>query len=244
MTRRNFVRRGLLWVSASSLLPRVARAAIALQSHATVSAAGATPATTAAIDTSSANFLVIGATDYNHDSGIDTITDSLDGFSTTTGNTWALAKDQSTGSVNCAIWYSANPVVGASHQFRCVGNYPGFFVAAFSGVATSGPLDQANGNGVVGVTIQSGSVTPSTANQLIVSLVAINVAEANFSIDWGFTTTDSGGLYGAMAYLVQGTAAAINPAWTLPASSSCQAAIATFKAAGATTATTVHRVIG
>jgi len=74
-------------------------------------------------------------------------------------------------------------------------------------------------------TLQPGSLTPLSNNKLLLTFVSCDSCTAtSFSVNSGFSiidqvprdaTQNGGHVGGAWAYLVQGTAAAINPTWTI-----------------------------
>jgi hypothetical protein len=95
------------------------------------------------------------------------------------------------------------------------------FFAAFSGVKQTSPFDQINGSNGFASTLQPGSITPTENNELVVALLGINSSGTPMSINSGFTETNTeinfgaGDHYGGcMAYIIQTTAAAVNPTWT------------------------------
>lgn len=150
-----------------------------------------------------------------------------------------------------AIYYCQSPTTNSSHTFTCNGTlaYPGIDIAAFSG-STASPADQSNGSGKTtnGTTFQPGTITPGFANELVVGFCCPETSGA-VSIDGGFTITDqnsftAGTMFGAaLAYLIQTTAAAANPTWTVSSATADWAgAIASFKAAagGGSTPTRVY----
>ena len=180
--------------------------------------------TSPAVDTTGADLLVAvlsaGAT--------------LSAPSDSKGNTWTKLNTY-TGSFSSelAIYYVAAPTVGSGHTFTANGSTPGLCVAAFSGAATSGPFDEQNGQ-VEGASPRStGSVTPTENDELVVA--GAGGLYSGGSIGAGFTVAQDvnigpGANFGsALAYLIQTTAAGVNPAWT--SANDCSAAIATFKAA-------------
>lgn len=187
--------------------------------------------TTGSIDTTGATLLVIciavdgGATP--------TISDSK-------SNTWT-ALTASTQTVKTILYYVANPTVGTGHTFSNTGafNFCSLFVQSFSGVTTTSPFDQQNGStGTGSATLVVGSVTPSENNEVVVVGLGFNESGTPISINGGFTETSeqnfgSGNNYGgAMAYLIQTTAAAAAPTWTRGANVGAMASrSATFKAA-------------
>jgi hypothetical protein len=187
--------------------------------------------TTGAIDTTGANLLVVSVSQYNG-TGAGTLSDSK-------SNTWTplTAKVGPSEAYN-RLFYCASPVVGSGHTFtsNSTGLFGAIAVQAWSG-ANASPFDVQNGaTAGSGLTIQPGSVTPSQNNSLIIASVdpAGNAMSA-YLIDNGFTITDSvnsgPGVEGlAMAYLLQSTAAAMNPNWSWTGSSNDIAAtIAVFK---------------
>jgi RHS repeat-associated protein len=156
------------------------------------------------------------------------------------GNTWTpLTASTVTGTVTERLYYVANPTVGSGHTFSDTGtsNFASICVAAFSGVATSSPFDKENGATSSASTIQTGSVTPSLNQELLVSGLGWNVARTTYppTLDSSFTVSTSSNFlasnhYGcSIGYLVQSNAAAVNPTWSLGSAQSDAARIATFK---------------
>lgn len=191
-------------------------ATVVLSTHTAVS--GSAP-TTSAINTTGATLLVVG---QSYNGGYTPPTDSL-------GNTWSgLPNQAAIGGMS--IWYSSNPIVGASQTFTGAGASFGMCVMAFSGVLSANPLDQQNGS----TTAQPGSITPTQANELIVSYIGGGTDAGPYTIDSGMTITDQLPFVGAVqysqgcAYSVQTVATAINPTWTGWGNSATE--IASFKA--------------
>lgn len=178
-------------------------------------------------DTTGATLIVIvvGA------SGSQTPTDSK-------GNTWTRAVvSASFAGEAVSIWYCASPTTDSAQTFTInnVNSFAALAVYAFSGGA-GGILDKNNSgfiNPPPGTTVQPGSITPTTANQLIVTGVAFDTG-TTATVDSGFGTVTkvnrvSGQHYGLGAsFLVQNPAAAINPTWTTT-SGDDSASIASFK---------------
>ncbi len=139
------------------------------------------------------------------------------------GNTWAFAEVFN--HVSGGIYYVANPTVGAGHTFSAGGsgnNSYNFTVLAYSGAATSSPLDQKNNNYTNAATsLSTGSITPSQNGCLIVAGYASGTLNLTLSINDSFTLedTETGGYAGTecAADLIQTTAAAIDPTWTVTA---------------------------
>lgn len=151
------------------------------------------------------------------------------------GNTWILALTippvASGGNIQQFVYYAANPTVGTGHTVNsgCASDqYHSHEVAAYSGVATVSPLDQATshyaGSGPSALTEQPGSLTPSVDGCLVIT------TEGNFgssgtspsiSVSAGFTPIDLiTGIFASYvgsgtAYEVQGARVAVDPTWTL-----------------------------
>lgn len=140
-----------------------------------------------------------------------------------------------------SLFYAAGSLtVGSGHALTYDvspggGLYPALCWAAFSGAASS-PLDQENQNSGASTPLVTGSVTPSEDDELLVTGLGWD-QNATSSINSSFTkTTDAPynagtGLAASMAYLIQTSASAVNPAWSLSAGQNPVTAIATFKAA-------------
>jgi hypothetical protein len=187
--------------------------------------------TTAGLNTTGATLLVLSAAWVY--SGSATISDSK-------GNTWTPLTGQ-VASPQCQVqlFYVVNPTVGTGHTFTVSGTtiFPAVTVTAWTGQAAS-PVDQQNGNTATATTVATGSVTPSQSNELLIATTCHN-NQYTSSINSSFTISDDeNGMasfaYGnVMAYLVQGSASAVNPTFSGNGSSNTwAAAIATFKAAG------------
>ncbi len=185
------------------------------------------------IDTSGANLILISE---GHDTDLVQVqpTDNK-------SNTYFPRVQTGTASgLSLIIWECVNPTVGTGHTFSIsnTGKFPQIYVAAFSGAAAS-PFDQSNNSSDLDPTtnIQPGSVTPSEDNELIFT-GTMNLG-AGLSIDSGFTIVDSddfgpGNNYGGgIAYLIQTTATAENPTWSMTSYTinAKSAVIATYKAA-------------
>lgn len=190
--------------------------------------------TTGTCDTTGANLLAAMQT-YYAQATVGAITDSK-------GNSWSNLTAYA-GALNaCRISHSTPTVVGAGHTFSVSGsgNYPTLAVLAFSGAKASSPFDVENGAGGTSSSAQSGSITPSENGEVVIASIGWNTNGTPISsINGGFTlqhnqapvTTQCIG--GAAAYLIQTSAAAANPTWTLAITDPWEASIASFKAAAA-----------
>ncbi len=212
--------------------------AYALLAH-TVSGTNSGGTTSSGIDTSGADLLVV-ATAFYVASTPPTLSDSQGGGS----NTYTpLTLWNATGSSICSIriFYCQAPThVGTGHTFTLTepNSYASLAVLALSGSKTS-PFDQENGlpNG----SVQTGSVTPSEDNEILIAMVGDGTAgSASTGVNSSFTFLDrlansTGAYFGiATAYQIQTTATARNPTFSgQSATAACSAAIATFKQAAA-----------
>ncbi len=183
--------------------------------------------TSSAINTTGANLLIVGLSGENVAT---TISDSK-------GNSWSALTASTVDTEKAILYYSIPSSVGSGHTFTvtCTGCSASIFVLAVSGAATSNVFDQQNGAGAGGgSTIQTGSVTPSVNNELLVT-VLFPAAGIPVTINSGFTISDSvavsGGHHwgGSMAYKIQTTAGAENPTWSHTGATSMATRIATFK---------------
>jgi hypothetical protein len=188
--------------------------------------------TTSSVNTTGANFLVALVGWYS--GGPPTLSDSKSNLGWTGLNVYSPANDTN---VKIQIFYCPSATVGSGHTFKVSssGLQPSVAVLAFSGVDAS-PFDQQNGSNAsnFGTTIQTGSVTPTTDNQVVIACYDGYSGDVS-SIDSSFTLTDHGPYAGhsvafGIAYLIQTSATAVNPTFTLGASNVNAAAIATFKA--------------
>lgn len=196
--------------------------------------------TTTGIDTTGCDLLVVIVTRYSGSSA-PTLSDSK-------SNVWTALGETTQGSDGAVrMYYCQSPTVGAGHSFTVSGSstYSTVGFIGFSGSASS-PFDtgieSGASSGIFTTTLQPGSVTPSVNGALlVVAEMFNNSSSATVSIDSGFTEAFerapvSGQSYGtAMSYLVQLTAAAINPTVTISAPAGTEymgLRIASFKPAG------------
>jgi hypothetical protein len=185
--------------------------------------------TSGAYDTSGANFIVV-AVQWLTGGSAPTLADSK-------GNSWTPLTQYGTGPSWTRLFYAQNASCGAGHTFTLSATgfgYPTLVMAAFSGVNASA-FDVENGavNGGGGSTLQPGIVTPGVDNCLVVSSFCFNQGgDYGPGVDSGFSILDtlpSGGAPGSLACLVQTTAAAVNPTWTLSSGVQRVATIAVFR---------------
>lgn len=150
--------------------------------------------------------------------------------------TWTKLTTRSSGVLTrVATYYTYGSTVGTSHTFTAacnVGQYPSIVVIAIAN-AKSSPFDQQNGAATTGATsLATGAVVATEGGETI--FTGVSNTSAAPAINSGFTIQEtlaySGTFLGdAGAYLVQGTAASINPTWSNLTGSDAAAEIATFK---------------
>lgn len=185
--------------------------------------------TTGAIDTTGADLLIAVV---GQESGVADITPT-----DSKGNTWNALTEQVEGAGRGCMFWSRPTSVGSGHTFTAsqASSFPAIVVEAWSG-SVSSPFDQQNGahDSSAGATIQTGSVTPSEGNELIVA-GATGRGQNATSIDSSFTLRNTQASSGtndtaAIATLEQTSPASVNPTWTFSAAGGVKIAlIATFK---------------
>lgn len=216
-----------------------AKAAVAFVASANAGCSGSCTATTSGVDTTGSTLLVAVVIEYVANPATATVSDS-------NGNTWhhlTTIDDSANSGIEQVIWYAYDHggsalVVGPAHTFSVNGtSYPGINVQTFSGTQTSSdPFDVQNGNKSTPTsTIQPGSITPSANGELVFTGIETFVANTlTYTIDSGFSSPQTlfynGNLYIGTSYLVQSTAAAVNPTWTDTNTASHVTTIASFKA--------------
>jgi hypothetical protein len=190
--------------------------------------------TTDAIDTTGANLIVLARSRFNSPAISDSKT-----------NTWTgLTERTVSGHPELQIYYTVGSIsVGSGHTFTAAAAncFSGLAVAAFSGVDIYN--SQESGAGFTATTSsQPGSLTPSTDGCLLVCALSYDGTQTLSLATAGWTILnqmplDSGNAYGiALAYKIQGTAAAENPQWTWTGNQTGHTAMAVFApAAGAAT---------
>lgn len=193
---------------------------------------GASPTTTA-IDTTGADLLIIAAAHASWGS-VGTVSDSK-------SNTWTALTTRNSDAGSIRLLYCQNPTVGSGHTFTTTGTFSSIGAVGFSG-STSSPFDTGRESGAAvnaGTSVQPGSITPSVDGALIISVTSFaNEGVTSLTINSGFTEafelpTGAGQYYGvALSYLIQTTAAAVNPTITLSATGYGATELAAFKPGG------------
>jgi hypothetical protein len=201
--------------------------------------------TTAAMDTSGANLLVANAAWYSGvgaGNNVGVLTDNK-------SNVWTpLTRRTSTSQTDDQLFYVVNPIVGTGHTFDYTAStefiYPSLQVLACAGASPSATIDQQNGaTGTSIATLATGSITPTQNDELIIAGLQVDCGGVNqtlVDIDSGFvaalpTLYTAAYEGGCLAYLIQTTAATVNPTWNVFTSvnTSLAVSIASFKVVAA-----------
>jgi len=183
------------------------------------SAASTQPALT--LDTTGANLLIAHVCAAVN--GGPTISDSR-------GNTWTALTSENGTSEFMSSWYCVPSSVGTGHTITTASGssmFASLYVSAWSG-ASATPFDKQAG---ATLATRPGSITPAANGCLVISGLCSHTA-GTYAVDSGFTIaqqqtfvsgTNDGG---AQAYLIQTTAAALNPTWS--GGSTCSVNIVSF----------------
>jgi hypothetical protein len=197
--------------------------AIALISSAiTRSTNGGVSVTSDPINSTGANLLIAAVASYDPYTGI------VDSKS----NTWTPLILRGSAGGGCQLFWCVPTSVGTGHtisndtDFR----YPGLAFYAISGAHAS-PYEAESGAGGSG---SPGSLTPAQDGSLLFTACMSNAH--NPTVSGGFTAQGLGYSAGnaaaiAAAYLIQGTAAPVNPAWSWEYGGAIGTAMAVFKPA-------------
>ncbi len=197
-----------------------------------VSADGGNTAIVGAIDTSTADLLVVVC----RTSVTGTLADSK-------SNTWTSL----TFGTACRMFYCVPPgaKVGTGHTFTITdaGSFPSICACAFQGVNTASALDGTDVTALIaGATAQPGSITPAGGSGLFVTGTGLtSAASCTHSIDSGFTISDQNDFTGgasfgsAMAYKIKSDAVAENPTWTFAPAATGGLVMAAFLLGAAST---------
>jgi len=205
---------------------------IALVTSVSAVSPGITDATTAAVNTTGANLIVLMPAWTAGAGGGPSVSDSA-------GNVWTALTIYSTPNSDrrTVIYYKINPTVSATHTFTYTSvtgaTYPSIAMMAFSGAAGGYNLVQNGAGANVATTLATGSVAPSANNCVLVTGLSFEAASGVATINSGFTVAQSlanaGGAAVAVGYKAQTVAGAENPTWTSPATGGMAVTIAVFK---------------
>lgn len=168
------------------------------------------PSSSGSHDTTGATLIVVGTQHWNTNPGAPT---------DNKGNTYTALTHRGSAFAQQTIYYCVNPTVGAGHVFTqpSAGSSSNVSasVAWFGGTLTSGAFDVE-----AGASALTASITPSQNNSLIICVGAEYYSSTNpYTINAGFTAVQTFistniDIPACMAYLIQGTAAAVTPTWS------------------------------
>ncbi len=173
---------------------------------------------------------------------------TVTGVSDSNGNTFTQAAESlyAAGVQVISLWYKENAAGGSSNVVTAsTGSsaQTAMAILEFSGAATSSSLDQTNTTAnTTTTTPTTGNVTTANAGELYLG----GLIFSTFGVTPPITTTDEGGWTNIFndtgtggqsiawdaQYLIGGAGGTFAGTWTLDQSCICNAAIATFKAAG------------
>lgn len=188
---------------------------------------------------SAGNLVVVGVCNFGVDPGAADVSDNK-------GNTYTRINHQGPvdSGVNYQGIYYAKNVAGGSTFTVTVTNGDTLFIVEYAGADTTAPLDQtsigATGNNAAP---KAASITPTQDNELIVGVAWSNQDSDVWGTSASFTlrqneTDNNSWERGAIADLIQTTAAAVQASFTTSSSAAWGALSASFKAAAISTAQT------
>jgi hypothetical protein len=192
----------------------------------TVATPGVAGGTSAAIDTTGANLLILSVSFYA--GGTTTLSSVFDAKA----NTWLPLTLRNTATTGHRFYYAKNAIVGSGHTVHVsagVGIYPVIAFHAYAGADPTAPFDVENG------------ATATGGSSLATGWAGMN-ATSNPTVGAGLTQTVTQNpvagtcVAGGGGYLIQPTIAAINPTWSWTGTDHVAEAVAAFKpvaAAGA-----------
>jgi hypothetical protein len=173
--------------------------------------------TTDGVNTTGANFFVVGVAAYQTDP-------DLAHFSDNKSNTWFRLPRSSSNDLQSAIFYAYNATGGAGHTITIASGiqFPAVELLAFNAGTFGGdPFDVTKVTAFhTGTTNQAGSFTPNFNNELVVAFAATLASEGGTSCSSPFNSLVDSILFlapsvGAYdAYEIQTTATNRNPTWT------------------------------
>lgn len=192
-----------------------------------------TPATSAGVDTTGADFLVVMLGSF-FNSGPAAFTDSY-------SNTWLpLTTYSSSGTLSfLTMFYCVQPIVGPGHTITCTGGTQiNGVLAAFSGLLQTVDVFEAgtdSGASATTTPVQPGSVTPLNVGDLIITgLSGIGDSIGGVACDSGFTVVQQTTVdrwETALGYLIVADTSAVNPTWNDATGTFATANIAAFAVA-------------
>lgn len=208
---------------------------IGVVAHTIAKSTNSSSVNTSAIDTTSANLIVL-ALGWSSNTAENTISDSK-------SNSWTPLTLQDTTNANKLRFYYALPtgsLRGSSHTFSgssVASSFPVIAVLALYG-AQSLPFDVETGSGgsATAQTKATGSITPSGANEIVITVLGPDRLVSGVQVDSGITIADTTGSDGnsyavSLGFIIQTTVGSVNATWTWVTTAASAAVIAAFKGA-------------
>lgn len=210
------------------ILPRVVGTSpIAFIAGVETASINGTDVTSATINSTGANLLVAVVADY----GLGVAGNVTD----TKGNSWTPKTIYADGGnlSRVRLFWSKPSSVGSAHAALYTGTQPSIAFAAFSNTNAS-PFESEVGTSGTSVSPAGGSITPGANNGLIISafcgLSNLPITpDPTFTIIGSAIASSANNFSIGMAYLIQTTAGAVNPVWTVNSSNPWAATNAVFK---------------
>lgn len=153
------------------------------------------------------------------------------------GNTWTAVFNQTHSSGARGVLYTAeNITTGSAHVVSspAVGNSPSIYLAFFSGHRIAGMTDQSNYSTGTSASPQPGSVTPGEGNCLVLTMTSTfagtpaPTVNGSYTYDSYYCNQGGNHLGGGLGRIIQTSATATNPTWTLGNSAGHVTAILSF----------------
>ena len=183
-----------------------------------------------AMSCSGANFIAAVVTSFNGTPTSATVSNtSTSTWHHTNGNNLGI------GGGNIGIWYTdANALSGSEVvSVTLTGGFPSVYAECFSGAPASGALDQQANNQSLTTTCQTASITPTVNGELVFAASSGNPTTPAINLSYTLTDGNAGiggnSEGGGAAYLIQGTAGATQPTWSLSSGGYGSCEIASFK---------------
>lgn len=160
------------------------------------------------------------------------------------GNTYTLAAASTANNgQQCGVWYAEN-IGSPSGTFTATldpvstGDYPNLIALEVTGLATSSSFDQTNTATGNSTAPNSGSITPSQADELVIGVACTGGTVASIAAAGGWTEEieqlDSNNHQsGEGDSQIVASTSALSASWTLPGTNQWSALIVSFKAAAA-----------
>lgn len=230
VTRRQFVKRGAIWVSAATLGTRILRAAApALVQQAVGTDSGGDAVTLFPVNTTAGNSVIFIISHLS----IDTMSPG----DVTLGPEELIKGPVATvAGVTIEIWYLHN-IAGGTKSVEALNdsfsNRISVSATEWSGLTNAAPEATNTNSGVLGSTVTTGSVTPISVANLVIAgggWTANNYSSGPTNSFTRLTPTGGGAAWQEGAYLIQTTATSKSTGWGLTAGINWAAAIAVFGA--------------